>query len=69
LNVQFVTRERLAAYFTKYVTKNEPLTTVVTEGVSEIRTHLLARRMGAMEIIVLSIGFRDEIMIIVVTNR
>lgn len=55
-NVQFVTRQGLASYITKYVTKNEPLSHVLVGDCTAIQKHLLARRMGSMEIIVLCLG-------------
>ncbi|KAK9444150.1 DNA helicase PIF1, ATP-dependent [Metarhizium brunneum] len=52
-NVQFVTSQGLASYITKYVTKNEPLSHVLVGDCTATQKHLLARRMGSMEIIVL----------------
>jgi hypothetical protein len=40
-NVRFVTSEGFAAYITKYVTKNEPLSTVVTRDTTALQRHLL----------------------------
>jgi hypothetical protein len=55
-NVQYVTSEHLAAYVTKYVTKNEPLSMVYTGGDAAIKNHILARRVGSMEVMVLALG-------------
>ncbi|KID83911.1 DNA helicase PIF1, ATP-dependent [Metarhizium guizhouense ARSEF 977] len=55
-NVQFVTSQGLASYITKYVTKNEPLSHVLVGDCTATQKHLLARRMGSMEIIVLCLG-------------
>jgi hypothetical protein len=56
-NVQYVTSQGLASYITKYVTKNEPLSTVIAGDSIAVQRHLLARRMGSMEILVLCLGF------------
>jgi len=57
-NVQYVTNEGLAAYITKYVTKGEPLSMLVNNGdeSTALQRHILARRMGSMEVMVLSTG-------------
>jgi hypothetical protein len=56
-NVQYVTSQGLAAYITKYVTKGEPLSLVNMDATSRTLRHLLARRIGSMESIVLALGF------------
>jgi hypothetical protein len=57
-NVQYVTNEALAAYITKYVPKGEPLSTLVNngEGTTALQRHILARRIGSMEFMVLATG-------------
>jgi hypothetical protein len=57
-NVQYVTSEGLAAYITKYVTKGEPLSMLVNngEGTTALQRHILARRIGSMEVMVLATG-------------
>jgi len=57
LNVQFVTSQGLAAYITKYVTKSEPLSAVNVNGMTSMQKHVLARRIGSMEVMVLALGF------------
>lgn len=58
LNVQYVTNAGLLAYMVKYVTKAEPHS-VFSTGKEESRVdqHLLARRMGSMEVMVMALGF------------
>jgi hypothetical protein len=55
-NVQFVTNEGLAAYITKYVAKGEPISTLNVGDTTAVQRHVLARRIGAMEIMVLVSG-------------
>ena len=55
INVQYVTSDGLAYYVTKYISKHEPLS-VLTEGQDATQRHILARRMGAHEVIVLTTG-------------
>ena len=57
-NVQYVTSEGLAAYITKYVTKGEPLSLLVNNGdeTTALQRHILARRIGSMEVMVLATG-------------
>jgi hypothetical protein len=57
-NVQYVTSEGLAAYITKYVTKGEPLSMLVNNGdeSTALQRHILARRIGSMEMMVLATG-------------
>ena len=57
-NVQYVTSEGLAAYITKYVTKGEPLSLLVNNGdkTTALQQHILACRMGSMEVMVLVTG-------------
>jgi hypothetical protein len=53
-NVQYVTSEGLAAY----ITKGEPLSTLVNngEGTTALQRHILARRIGSMEVMALATG-------------
>jgi hypothetical protein len=56
-NVQFVTDDNLIAYMVKYVTKSEPLSLLsVPNGNTRMDAHVLARRIGSMETMVLALG-------------
>src|SRR5271168_3082855 len=56
-NVQFCTTGGLAAYISKYVTKAEPKSIVNVNSSNHVTSHLLARRMGSMECMVLLLSF------------
>lgn len=56
-NVQFCTTTGLAAYISKYVTKPEPKSLVNVKSNNHVTSHLLARRMGSMECMVLLLSF------------
>jgi len=53
INVQYVTSEGLTKYVTKYVSKSEPTSIVNLPTEDRIKTHIQARRIGAMEIMYL----------------
>ena len=56
-NVQYVTDDGLIAYIVKYVTKTEPSSLLVAPNENtRIDQHILARRLGSMEIMVMALG-------------
>ena len=55
-NFQYVTTRGFAKYLTKYVTKAEPTELFKIHDHGELRAHILARRVGAMEIMALLLG-------------
>ena len=56
-NVQYVTDAGLLAYMTKYVTKIEPLSLLdASSAGTRMDQHILARRMGSMEVMVMALG-------------
>jgi hypothetical protein len=57
VNVQYCTTGGLATYISKYVTKAEPKSIVNVNSSNHTTSHLLARRMGSMECMVLLLGF------------
>jgi hypothetical protein len=57
-NVQYCTSTGLAAYISKYVTKAEPKSIVNVRSNNHTTSHLLARRMGSMECMVLLLSFK-----------
>jgi hypothetical protein len=57
-NVQYCTGTGLASYISKYVTKAEPKSLVNLQSSNHTTSHLLARRMGSMECMVLLLSFR-----------
>jgi hypothetical protein len=56
INVQYCTDEGVAAYITKYVTKGEPISHLSLKDDSALERHLLGRRIGSMEMMVLALG-------------
>ena len=56
-NVQYCTSGGLARYISKYITKTEPKSIVNVNSIDHTTQHLLARRVGSMEMIVLLLGF------------
>jgi hypothetical protein len=48
---------RTVTYISKYVTKAEPKSLVNVKSSNDVTTHLLARRMGSMECMVLLLSF------------
>jgi len=57
LNVQYVTDAQLVAYMIKYITKVEPYSLLANpDGRTRMDSHILARRMGSMEQIVMGLG-------------
>lgn len=56
-NVQYCTSGGLAKYISKYVTKAEPKSLVNIHSENHTASHLLARRMGSMEVMVLLLSF------------
>ena len=58
VNVQYVTDGNLVAYMIKYITKVEPYSLLnMPNGGTRTDAHILARRMGSMEQIVLALGY------------
>lgn len=56
-NVQYCTSGGLAKYITKYVTKPEPKSVISVRSENHTQQHLLCRRIGSMENMVLLLGF------------
>jgi hypothetical protein len=56
-NVQYCTGTGLASYISKYVTKAEPKSLVNIQSSNHTTSHLLARRIGSMECMVLLLSF------------
>ncbi len=56
-NVQYCTGTGLASYISKYVTKAEPKSLLNVQSSNYTTSHLLARRMGSMECMVLLLSF------------
>lgn len=56
-NVQYCTSGGLAKYISKYVTKAEPKSLVDIRSENHTTSHLLSRRMGSMECMVLLLSF------------
>jgi len=56
-NVQYCTGTGLASYISKYVTKAEPKSLLNVQSSNHTTSHLLARRMGSMECMVLLLSF------------
>jgi len=56
-NVQYCTGTGLASYISKYVTKAEPKSLLNIQSSNHTTSHLLARRMGSMECMVLLLSF------------
>jgi len=57
-NVQYCTGTGLASYISKYVTKAEPKSLLNVQSSNYTTSHLLARRMGSMECMVLLQSFK-----------
>jgi PIF1-like helicase len=58
INVQYVTDANLVAYIIKYLTKVEPYSLLnIPNGGTRTDAHILARRMGSMEQIVMALGY------------
>jgi hypothetical protein len=55
-NVQYCTSTGLAKYISKYVTKSEPNSLVNVHSQDHVTSHILARRMGSMEVMVMALG-------------
>src|SRR2546430_1809906 len=57
INFQYVTTCQFAKYMTKYVTKSEPTEYFDIHEADAIRKHVLARRLGSMELMILLLGY------------
>ena len=57
INFQYVTSTGFAKYITKYVTKPEPSELFDINEQDEYRKHIMARRLGAMELMVLLLQY------------
>ena len=56
VNFQYVTTRQFAKYMTKYVTKSEPTEYFDILEADAYRKHILARRLGSMELMILLLG-------------
>ncbi|GBC38079.1 PIF1-like helicase domain-containing protein [Rhizophagus irregularis DAOM 181602=DAOM 197198] len=57
INFQYVTTHQFAKYMTKYVTKSEPSEYFDISEPDAFRKHILARRLGSMELMILLLGY------------
>ncbi|GBC21999.2 DNA helicase PIF1, ATP-dependent [Rhizophagus irregularis DAOM 181602=DAOM 197198] len=57
VNFQYVTTCQFAKYMTKYVTKSEPTEYFDIREPDAFRKHVLARRLGSMELMILLLGY------------
>lgn len=57
VNFQYVTSRQFAKYMTKYVTKSEPTEYFNIHEADAFRKHVLARRLGSMELMILLLGY------------
>jgi Cdc6-like AAA superfamily ATPase len=57
VNFQYVTSKQFAKYMTKYVTKSEPNEYFDIREPDAFRKHVLARRLGSMELMILLLGY------------
>ena len=57
VNFQYVTSKQFAKYMTKYVTKSEPTEYFDIHEPDAFRKHVLARRLGSMELMILLLGY------------
>jgi hypothetical protein len=57
LNVQYCTSAGLAKYILKYITKSEPKDLYHVRKQNPLKEHLLSRRLGSIEIIILLLNF------------
>ena len=57
VNFQYVTTKQFAKYMTKYVTKSEPTEYFDLREADAFRKHILARRLGSMELMILLLGY------------
>jgi hypothetical protein len=57
VNFQYVTTKQFAKYMTKYVTKSEPTEYFDIREPDAFRKHVLARRLGSMELMILLLGY------------
>src|ERR1051325_1340238 len=57
VNFQYVTTKQFAKYMTKYVTKSEPTEYFDLHEADGFRKHVLARRLGSMELMILLLGY------------
>jgi hypothetical protein len=57
INFQYVTTRQFAKYMTKYVTKSEPTEYFDISEPNAFRKHILARRLGSMELMILLLGY------------
>ena len=56
MNVQYVSSRKLAFYLTKYISKSEPSHVFNIQEGDKFREHVVARRLGSMELMFLILG-------------
>ena len=56
MNIQYVSSQKLAFYLTKYIVKSEPSHIFNIKEGDKFREHVIARRLGSMELIFLILG-------------
>jgi hypothetical protein len=56
MNIQYVSSRRLASYLTKYIAKSEPSHVFNIKEGDKFREHIVARRLGSMELMFLILG-------------
>jgi len=56
MNIQYVSSRRLAFYLTKYLSKSEPSHIFNIKEGDKYREHVVARRLGSMELMFLILG-------------
>jgi len=56
MNIQYVSSRRLASYLTKYIAKSEPSHVFNIKEGDKFREHVIARRLGSMELMFLILG-------------
>ena len=56
MNIQYVSSRKLASYLTKYIAKSEPSHVFNIKEGDKFREHVIARRLGAMELMFLILG-------------
>src|ERR1043165_8479235 len=56
MNIQYISLRKLAFYLTKYIVKSEPSHIFNIKEGDKFREHVVARRLGSMELIFLILG-------------
>jgi hypothetical protein len=56
MNIQYVSSRGLARYLSKYISKSEPIHVFNIQEGDKFREHVIARRLGSMELIFLILG-------------